>query len=107
VSIGLSISGDDDDWQVFGKRAAGHDLLFKTCDGRCNRDLFFARGDLDDLRAEIKSSTSAETISLEFSIVSGKQAFLKGLCLSPWQKRAARARQQPGSGNLLGKLLGH
>lgn len=171
MSNGLSISGDDDDWQVFGKTPPeGHELLFRSRAGnpvvqafalenqmarlRCvlapdqvredgmpystkdlddyedslldalvsagvevyliavvtgegNRDLFFAARDLDDLRAGIKASTSAETISLKLAPVGEKEAFLKGLCLSPEQERAAIAKQRSGSGGLLGKLFGH
>jgi len=171
VSNRLSISGDYDDWQVFGKTPpGGHETLFRSRAGnpavkayalenqmarlRCvlapdqvredgmpvstqdlddyedsllaalitasaevyliavvtgegNRDLFFAARDLDDLRTGIKASTNAETISLKFAPVGEKEAFLEGLCLSPEQERAAIARQQSGSGGLLGKLFGH
>lgn len=170
MSNRLSISGDDDDWQVFGKKPpGGHEMLFRSRAGnpavqayalanqmarlRCvlapgqvredgmpystkdlddyedsllsaftsdgsevyliavvtgegNRDLFFAARDLDDLRAAIKASTSAETISLKLAPVGDKETFLKVLCLSPEQERAAIARQQ-GSGGILGKLFGH
>lgn len=171
MSSRLSISGDDDVWQVFGKRPpGGREMLFRSRAGspavqayaldnqmarlRCvlapdqvredgmpcstkdldayedsllsaltsansevylvavvtgegNRDLFFAAHDLDDLRAGIKASTSAETISLKFAPVGENEAFLKGLCLSPEQERAAIAQQRSGSGGLLGKLFGH
>jgi hypothetical protein len=171
MSNALSISGDDDDWQVFGKTPpGGHEVLFRSRAGnpavqayaidnqmarlRCvlapdqvredgmpvstgdlddyedsllgaltsagaevylvavvtgdgNRDLFFAARDLDDLRAGIKASASAKTISLKFASVGEKEAFLKSLCLSPEQERTAIARKQSGSGGLLGKLFGH
>lgn len=64
-------------------------------------------GDDDDLRAGLKPSTCAETISLKFAPVGEKDAFLNGLCLSPEQERAAGARQHSGSGCFLGKLFGH
>lgn len=171
MSNRLSISGDDDDWQVFGKRPpGGKEMLFRSRSGnpavkayalenqmarlRCvlapgqvredgmpvstkdlddyedsllsaltgagaevyliavvtgegNRDLFFAARDIDDLRAGIKASTSAKTISLKIAPVGDKEAFLKGLSLTPEEERAAIARQQQGSGGFLGRLFGH
>lgn len=168
---GISISGDDDDWQVFGKTPpGGHEVLFRSRAGspavrayaldhqmarvRCvlapdqvredgmprstkdlddfedsllgaltaidaqvcliavvtgegNRDLFFAARDLDDLRAGIKASTSADTISLKFAPVGEKEVFLKGLCLSPEEERAAIEKQSRSSGGFFGRLLGH
>jgi hypothetical protein len=171
MSDRLSIDGDEDDWQVFGKRPPGrNEILFRSRAGspavqayatanqmariRCvlapgevradgmpastkdlddfedsllaalkeagaevaliavltgdgNRDFFFAARDLDELRAGIKASTCADTIKLQFAPVGDKEAFLKGLSLSPEQERAAleKARGQ-SSGGLLGKLFG-
>ena len=176
MSEKLSISGDDDDWQVFGKTPPnGNEVLFRSRAGnprvhafaienqmarvRCvlapdqvadngmpkstkdvddfedsllgalqaadaevylvavvtgdgNRDLFFAARDLDDLRSGIKASTSADTIKLQLAPIGEKEAFLKGLSLSPEQTRAAieqgRVHQVPSSsaGRFLGKLFG-
>ena len=175
MSDKLSISGEDDDWQVFGKTPPnGTEVLFRSRAGnpavhafavenqmarvRCvlapdqvaangmpkstkdiddfedsllgalqaanaeayliavvtgegNRDLFFAARDLDDLRSGIKASTSADTIKLQFAPVGEKEAFLKGLSLSPEQTRAAieqgRVHQvpSPSAGRFFGKLF--
>ena len=172
MSDSLSISGDDDDWQVFGKTPpGGNEILFRTRAGnpsvqayalenqmmrvRCvlrdgqvradgmpkstedldtyedrllgvlkdadvevhliavvtgdgNRDLFFAARDLDDLRNGIKAAqTSIDTFKLQIAPVGEKEAFLKGLSLSPEEERVAIARQRSGSGGFLGKLFGH
>ena len=56
-----------------------------------------------------KLSISADTIALKFAPVGEKEAFLKGLCLSPEQGRAAleTTPQQSGSGgSIFGKLFG-
>jgi len=60
---------------------------------------------MNDLRAS-KTSTSADTISLQFAPVGEKEAFLNGLCLSPEQERAAIEKQFRSGGGLLGKLFG-
>jgi hypothetical protein len=86
----LSISGDDDDWQVFGKRPP-------------------AALDRDAFRAGIKASNSADTILLKIAPVGEKEAFFKGPCLSSEEERAAieKAQQQSGSGGtILGKQFG-
>jgi hypothetical protein len=171
----LSISGDDDDWQVFGKTPPnGNEVLFRSrtsnpavhafaignqmarvrcvlapdqvaangmpkstkdvddfedsllgalqaanaevclvavVTGEGNRDLFFAARDLDDLRLGIKGSTSADTIKLQFAPVGEKEAFLRGLSLSPEQTRAAIEQGRvhevpaPSAGRFFGKLF--
>ncbi|HEV8407626.1 MAG TPA: hypothetical protein VGQ34_06785, partial [Sphingomicrobium sp.] len=105
----LSISGEDGDWPVVGKRW-GHEILSRSragnpaaqayaldnqlarlrwvlasdqarevVTGRRKRELFFAARDLGDLCEGIKASTSGETISRKFAPVGEKTALLKGL----------------------------
>jgi len=57
-----------------------------------NRDLFFAAGDLDDLRAGIKAATNAPTISLQLAPFTDKEPFLKLLTLTPEMEKAAFAQ---------------
>ena len=82
-----------------------------------NRDLFFAARDLDELRAGLKASENAPTISLQLAPVGGdaKASFLDQLTLTPeMEQRAAAQGRVHGvqvergskSGGFLGKLFG-
>lgn len=91
----LSISGDGEDWHVFG---------------RTPRDLFFTARDLDDLREGI-TRTDIDPFKFQLAPVVDKEAFLNGLSLSQEQVQAAaagRMHQVPvqRSGSFLGKLFG-
>ena len=109
-------TGDLDDYEdrLLGAltEANAQVYLIAVVTGEGNRDLFFAARDLDDLRSAIKAAkTSIDTFKHQIAPVGDKEAFLKGLTLSPEQERTAfeegRVHQvPPPGGGFLGKLFG-
>jgi len=119
---GMPRSADDlnafEDSLVGALEAANAEVyLVALVTGEGHRDLFFAARDLDELRAGLKASENAPTISLQLAPVGGdaKASFLDQLTLTPeMEQRAAAQGRVHGvqvergskSGGFLGKLFG-